>query len=183
MTLALCSKARREEAPELRFPLSKIEFWSDRYNYGQDDSEIEQVIAPVVKERGYLEKDEFLAICYWKTPRTRPRCESNLESMIHEVTGLALASEDEQFRIEALTLLKGVSWPTASVILHFCHRDPYPILDYRALWSCTSKVPNQYDFPFWKDYVKFCRQIATEAQVSMRVLDRALWQYSNERQR
>ena len=29
--------------------------------------------------------------------------------------------------------LSGVRWPTASVLLHFGHRDRYPILDYRAL--------------------------------------------------
>ncbi len=34
-----------------------------------------------------------------------------------------------------LRFLDGVEWPTASTILHFCGARPYPILDYRALWS------------------------------------------------
>lgn len=166
----------------LRFKPSKIKHWSDRYAYFQDESEIEDGIAHAVKKRSHLTKDEFLRICYWKTPRTQSKCRSNAESMIHEVTGLALSTKEEQLRIEVLTLLKGVSWPTASVILHFCHADPYPILDFRALWSCKVEEPNQYSFPFWCRYVEFCRQTAKEAGVSMRVLDRALWQYSKERQ-
>jgi hypothetical protein len=36
-------------------------------------------------------------------------------------------------RTKVVTLLNGVRWPTASAILHFCHADPYPVLDVRAL--------------------------------------------------
>ena len=82
-----------------------------------------------------------------------------------------------------LTCLTGVSWPTASVILHFFHPDPYPIMDFRALWSVSLKVPAQYTFEFWWEYVKFCRGIASRSRVDMRTLDRALWQYSKERQK
>lgn len=85
-------------------------------------------------------------------------------------------------RIEALNLLDGVAWPTASVILHLFHSDPYPILDYRALWSLSLEQPTQYNFPFWWGYVEFCRGIAESANVDMRTLDKALWQYSKENQ-
>jgi len=74
-----------------------------------------------------------------------------------------------------LLLLNGVHWPTASVILHFCHADPYPILDVRALWSLgidANTVP--YNFEFWNEYTQFCRKLAGEAKVTMRELDRAL---------
>jgi len=165
---------------KLRFPISKISYWAERYGYEEVEVAIEQRTAPAARKRGYLQKDEFLEICRWKTRRTQPRCKRNPDAMVHEVTRLALSSEVEQFRIEVLTLLQGVGWPTASVILHFCHRDPYPILDFRALWSCGVDVPNGYDFPFWWKYVEFCRRIAKEADVTMRILDRALWQYSKE---
>jgi hypothetical protein len=45
------------------------------------------------------------------------------------------------------------------------------------------KVPKKYDFEFWWAYVQFCRQLSKKCVVSMRVLDRALWQYSKEIQR
>ena len=88
----------------------------------------------------------------------------------------------EQLRIEALTLLRGVSWPIASTILHWCHADPYPVLDLRALWSLGIDTTPRYDFPFWWAYVERCRALAAEARMSMRMLDRALWQYSRERE-
>lgn len=82
-----------------------------------------------------------------------------------------------------LTLLSGVQWPTASVILHFCAAEPYPILDFRALWSLSEDVPpSGYTFPFWWSYCEATRCLAAKARVSMRVLDRALWQYSKENQ-
>jgi hypothetical protein len=81
-----------------------------------------------------------------------------------------------------LTLLDGVSWSTASVILHLFHRDPYPIHDFRALWSVSLAVPAQYSFGVWWPYVEFCRNLAASASADMRTLDKALWQYSKENQ-
>jgi hypothetical protein len=68
------------------------------------------------------------------------------------------------------------------VILHFFHRDRYPILDFRALWSLHCEVPKQYDFRFWQEFTEFCRGLAEQTGASMRTLDRALWQYSKEKQ-
>jgi hypothetical protein len=81
-----------------------------------------------------------------------------------------------------LTLLDGVLWPIASVILHLFHKDRYPILDYRALWSTSTKVPLHYDFAFWKKYFIFTRGIAARTGLDMRTIDRALWQHSKENQ-
>jgi hypothetical protein len=88
----------------------------------------------------------------------------------------------ERLQIEVLTLLDGVSWPTASVILHFFHSAPYPIVDFRALWSLKNKVPKRYGFNFWQKYTSYCRGLSKRAGVSMRTLDRALWQFSKENQ-
>lgn len=81
-----------------------------------------------------------------------------------------------------LLLLTGVSWPTASVILHFCARDRYPILDFRALWSLGFLRVPAFTFSFWWEYTCFIRGINDRMGLSMRTIDRALWQYSKERQ-
>jgi hypothetical protein len=39
---------------------------------------------------------------------------------------------------------------------------------------------SQYSFPFWQKYVEDCRNLAALLSVPMRVLDRALWQYSRQ---
>ncbi len=164
---------------QLRFPVGEIEHWAERYEY--DDKAALSVFG-AVKQRGFLIKDEFIAICHWKSPRTQPRCRTNSADFIRDVTHCALSTPSDQLRIEVLTLLRGVSWPTASVILHFFHSDPYPIVDYRALWSLNHDVPKQYDFQFWQKYTEFCRSLVQQANASMRILDRALWQYSKENQ-
>jgi hypothetical protein len=62
-------------------------------------------------------------------------------------------------------------------------QERYPILDYRALGSLVhDKPPAVYTFDFWWEYVQFCRRLAAELGCSMRVLGRALWQFSKENQ-
>jgi hypothetical protein len=165
----------------LRFREERIPYWADRN--ARDGSEIFlDIIGPGAKARGYLSQSEFQAMCAWKSPRSKPRCASNSEALVQELTSTALAARNEELCIGALLLLDGVSWPTASVILHFCATTPYPILDFRALWTLKTWQPSAYSFPFWLRYVQCCRALAQRNDVSMRTLDRALWQYSKERQ-
>lgn len=164
----------------LRCPIPRLPLYAARYD-ASVDAEIETRVAPAAKRQGFLTREQFLVLAGWKTPRSRPRCEANDAAFVEEATRNALASRNERFKIESLRLLSGVDWPTASVILHFCDERPYPVLDVRALWSLG--VPKaRYGFEFWSAYVAFTRSLAEEAGISMRTLDRALWQYSKERQ-
>jgi hypothetical protein len=171
-------KARSIKAAfELRFPLREIEKWFSKYN-PLGDIEMINKLAPRIQERRHLTKDEFLTLCRWKSPRSQSRCAANSEDYIREITHIALTTNHERLRFEVLHLLQGVSSPTASVILHFGFDDCYPILDYRALWSLGVEKPPPYNFDYWWQYVSECRKLSRQAGVTMRVLDRALWQYS-----
>lgn len=130
----------------------------------------------------FLTKEQLRKMAVWKSPRSAGRIESNTDDYIKEVSEFSLRTGDERARIEALTLLDGVGWPMASVILHLCHHDPYPILDFRALWSLSTEVPKSYDFAFWNGYTCVTRRLAEKANVNMRTLDRALWWYSKKNQ-
>lgn len=169
---------------ELRFDKSKILPLSQLCEAEMTEAEaiatrhIALEVFPAYLSRGHLMKDEFLAVCAWKTVRSRSRCNSNDEQLVKEVSAISLTTDSERLRIQVWTLLAGVGWPTASVFLHFAFPDQYPILDYRALWSLNSEVSTQYTFDFWWGYTEFCRALAREAGVSMRVLDQALWKYS-----
>lgn len=167
----------------LRFDEQEINHWAERYATNDQEIEIEQRIVPFMRREHYLTKSDFLFLCYWKSPRPKKQCARNDEDFIKEVTHTALTTTNEQLRIEVLTLLHGVSWPMASVILHWAAPAPYPILDFRALWSLSVEVPNVYDFTFWWNYTLACRQLAVKRSVTMRTLDRALWQYSDEKQK
>ncbi len=167
---------------QLRFQEEAIPQWASRYSYRGEDR-IVTVVAPKARQRGHLTRREFLSLCEWKTPRSRPRCEKNPEGRIRDVTRLAFTTSDDEAKIGILRLLDGVDWPTASVLLHFCDQLPFPILDYRALWSLGYAKPPPYTYYFWQAYTAYTRELARRTGHSMRVIDRALWQYSKERQR
>ncbi len=174
---------------ELRFPSSQIRDLSAQYEaeMGNRDrrltEEIMTVVFPSYARNGFLAKSEFLTVCNWKTPRSKPRCESNDEKFVREVSALARTTESERLRIQVWTLLAGVKWPTASVFMHFAFPNKYPIMDFRALWSLRTDVPAQYSFPFWMEYTNYCRALARRQSITMRELDQALWKYSQLHQR
>ena len=167
---------------KLRFPESEIKSWAQRYECPREESELLK-ISQDIQNAGFLTKNQLRLIARWKAPRSARHVEKNEEEYVQEITSWCFAAQQERSKIEVLTLLNGVGWSTASVVLHLFHKDPYPILDFRALWSVGLEAPNQYSFQFWWDYVKFCREIAHRNSVDMRTLDRALWQYSKENQK
>lgn len=167
--------------PKLRFDESRIQKIAALYEYPIAEDELID-LKPVVQKRGFLKKQELQKIAYWKAPRSSGHVNKNEDAYVREITEFSFRASTERARIQVLTNLDGVSWPTASVILHLFHHEPYPIMDFRALWSVTLEVPKQYSFDFWWPYVEFCREITHRNQVDMRILDRALWQYSKENQ-
>lgn len=166
----------------LKFEPDEISYWADRYPV-LTDNEVETVIAPQVRNRGYFTKSELAIVCYWKTPRSKRLIAINTEESVNSSTKLALSTRDERQRMVLLTSLLGVGWPTASVLLHFGFQNEYPIHDYRALWSLGIEESEKlHRHLFWQEYTQYCRMLAADVGVSMRTLDRALWQYSKENQ-
>jgi len=167
----------------LRFPETDIARWSKAYSYTENDGPLRATVRPEVLERGWLTKAEFLSICNWKTQRSKSRCASNSEFTVRTITRAALATSDEALKIDLLRTLAGVEWPTASALLHFTDQRPYPILDYRALWSLGYAKPPHYSMEFWLAYLAYTRALAERHGLSIRTVDRALWQYSKAKQR
>ena len=173
---------------QLKFPVSEIQTWYLRYFKESrpvdlvHEARIETVTAPEVFARGWYTKAELIEVCRWKSPRSQARVSQNPESFIQSVTASALSTSDERLRIEVLTLLYGVSWPVASLLLHFGMPNLYPVLDSRSLWSLSVEKPPVFHFEFWWEYTQTCRILVKEAGVSMRSLDRALWQYARVNQ-
>lgn len=161
----------------LRFPLTDVARWAELYAYDRPETDL-LAQRDLVQRSGRLSKPLLHQVARWKSPRRAGNVLDNADSFVEEISAFAFAAQDERARIESLTLLDGVSWPTASVVLHLFHRDPYPILDFRALWSLSADVPQQYGFPFWWAYVEECRSLRKKCSSDMRTLDRALWQYS-----
>jgi hypothetical protein len=70
--------------------------------------------------------------------------------------------------------------PVASAVLTAINPERYTIIDFRALESLGI---NDYNLTvdYYLDYLKQCRELAGQHSVSLRDLDRALWQWSKEK--
>jgi hypothetical protein len=166
----------------LRFPESEIDHWAGKYRKDGEQELLKGAVART-RERGYLDMPDFLAVTDWKSTRPRKFREANDAPYVEEITKLALAtSTSPRLAVESLTLLSGVSLPTASAILHLCHTEAYPILDFRALWSLQCPVAPPYDYVLWEQYTAFMRRLCGRVERPVRTVDRALWQYSKKRQ-
>lgn len=157
----------------------------ERMSSGKSDEKVERELVEWFSVHRHLDRKNFLKLCMWKSPRPKKHYEDKLNSYsrIREITKLAITSKDEYLKITILQLLKGVSWPVASVILHFAEPDKYTIMDFRAIWSLGMQQPKIYDFDFWKSYTETVRSIAKKTKVTLRTLDKALWMYSKLNQK
>jgi hypothetical protein len=163
---------------ELRFPARDIEALASRFPVADDGQGL--ATGAGARARGHYTREEFIAVCGWKTVRSRSKVASNSEAAVVDATGRALAAREEAQRMEALLELEGVGVPTASVLLYFAFPDDYPILDVRALESLGVKPRTQYPVSFWLAYLAACRELALRYGVPIRTLDKALWQHSRE---
>jgi hypothetical protein len=163
----------------LQFAPSEIAGLASRFSY-EDDAAC-RAAGATARTRGHYTRDEFLAVCLWKTARSRSKVAANDAETVEHTTGQAFSSSEEAVRIEVLTSLRGVGIPTASALLHFAFPDDYPILDVRALASLGRRGRTVYPVSFWLEYLSACRALAREHGVSIRTLDKALWQHSKER--
>jgi hypothetical protein len=166
---------------ELQFPPDDIEALARRFSYDDEDDGACRAAGAAAAARGYYARDEFLDVCAWKSARSRPLVRANDALTVEAATRAAFETVDEAARMGALIGLHGVGVPTGSVLLYFAFPDRYPILDVRALESLGRKGRSVYPLSFWVAYVHACRELAAENRVSLRTLDKALWQHSKER--
>jgi hypothetical protein len=163
---------------ELQFPPAEIETLARRFPASDETRLIE--VGTAARGRGHYTRSEFIEVCAWKTPRSRPKVAANPEATVIEATARAFSTTEEAARISALLALGGVGVPTASTLLYVAFPEDYPILDIRALESLGVKPRSTYPVPFWLGYLDACRTLARRSGVDLRTLDKALWQYSKE---
>lgn len=168
------------QGDSIRLTKEQIDSYSAKYTYDLED-DVAKVAAKAM-EQGFLTKEQLLTLGRWKSNRITHHLVKNREELVQETTALALATKSERLAPQILMALDGVGLPMASAILHWCHKDPFPILDFRALWSLGIEMPGSYSLAFWESYVTQWREVQTEWGCDKRELDRALWQYSKEHQ-
>lgn len=166
--------------PALRIPIHEIRAYSNQYDYDADPK-LDHIREAALGQR-FITRSQLYEVARWKSKRRAALVNENEESFVREITGFAFQAVHEHSKIGSLVLLSGVQYPTASVILHFCVDDTYPILDFRAIWSLGLSQPSFYTPEYWVEYTKVCRSLAQTHGLSVREFDMALWQYSKKHQ-
>jgi hypothetical protein len=163
----------------LQFPIERVPEYAARFPAEDDGAAL--AIGRNARKRSHYTLEEFRKVCRWKTPRSAPLVARNTAEAVAALTGVALSeTSSERERIDALRSLRGVGWPTASVLLHLAYPDRYPILDKRVVHALGVRAPSTYSFRFWEALVSAWRELAEQAGVDGRTFDQALWQWSKE---
>lgn len=154
-----------------------IDYWAARYPK-ESDEEVLNRVGPRVRERGCYDRKDLLTVGMWKSPRTKPRLESNADEMIHDITSTALAAPLTIQHL-ILTLLHGVNVPMASSLLMAWQPDEHTVIDVRAVKSLVANgeiadlAPDLY--PPYMEYLAVCKAISQRCGRSLRTVDRALY--------
>lgn len=118
-------------------------------------------------------------IC-WKSSRRIKLIAQKSDSEIADALSLALCAKEPRSAFGVLMGLHGVGAPMASAILTAMDQDKYTVIDYRAL-EALGVQDFDTDLNFYiEHYFPECKRLASETQISLRTLDRALWSWSRK---
>jgi hypothetical protein len=162
----------------LQFPPEFIESLAGRFPPLDEGGFL--AVGAAARRRGHYTRAELIEVCAWKTVRSRPKVAANTAARVTRTTARAFSAQDEPTRMTTLLELEGVGVPTASTLLYCAFPADYPILDVRALESLGVTARTHYSVSFWLEYLHACRDLAHRQGVTLRTLDKALWQYSKE---
>ncbi|MGH7384419.1 MAG: hypothetical protein ACREKG_04495 [Candidatus Rokuibacteriota bacterium] len=183
--------------PKWRVPLRRGRYRSLRGLLRREllDEEQEATAALIgrlahVKKAGCFTRAEFLAMCRWKSPRSRRHYERNTEAAIRRASTAVLATRSERLRMTRLIALPGVSVATASAILTLIDPRRYGVLDIRCwqlLGSIRSVAGNRRGRAFtvsqWEQYLARLRGHARALGVSARTIEYTLFHCHRKLQR
>ena len=142
-----------------------------------------------VRATTYFTRSEFLIMCKWKEPRERRRQNwaSNTEDEVQTLSAQAFGAPDEARRILHLCRLRGVGIPVASAFLALIDPERYGVIDIRV-WQLLA-LYNEVDYDpdgrtlqvlHWLDYLDKIRLWAGEQKVSVRTIERTLFQHHRD---
>ena len=161
----------------LMFDVARISEWAARYSFREDTEALE---AGKRIRDGQYTLANLQKIYEWKTKgRGRSRLLKNSGDEISDAMKLAASAKTDRAAVAVLLGLNGVQIPVASAILTAINPERYTIIDFRALQAPNNK--NSYiTVDFYLAYLSQCRRLSRANNVSLRTLDRALWQWSKD---
>jgi hypothetical protein len=160
----------------LQFAPGKLAGLIGRYRLS-DDAALE---AGVAIRAGDGSRSNIETIFKWKAKGRRiSRLRKNSDGNLADALTLAVAAKTERAATSVLCGLQGVDVPVASAILTVIEPERYAVIDFRAL-EALGRASRDRTVNFYIGYLNARRQVAKANHVSLRDLDRALWQWSSE---
>ncbi len=164
----------------LQFDPARLSDLAARYNAAGDNKAL---AAGCRIRQGARTRLELEDIFEWKTGgRGRSRLRSNTDAEIADALSLAVVARTERAAVSVLCGLRGVNVPVASALLTVIDPDRYTVIDFRALEALGHETTDR-SVNFYLEYLRACRELAATHAISLRNLDRALWQWSRDRGR
>ena len=152
--------------------------FASRYAVHEDEPALE---AGRRIKAGDCSRVHLQTIYKWKAnDRGKSRLDRNSDAQIEDALWLAVLAKEPRSGVAVLMGLYGVNTPVASAIATVIYPSRYTIIDFRALQALGSSDPDR-SIPFYLEYLRFCTGLADEWGMSLRSLDRALWQWSAAR--
>jgi hypothetical protein len=162
------------------FPKEEIGYWATHYPLEWDQPALDA--GRNIREGDYSQSNLEI-IVQWKSNRRVALIAENSAHEIEDALRLALQAKEPRSAFAVLMGLRGVGTPMASAILTATDQERYTVIDYRALEALGAADQNT-DLNFYLyHYFPECNRLASEVGVSLRILDRALWSWSNENQK
>jgi hypothetical protein len=163
----------------LQFDVQQVGAYAARYP--DENDALVLAIGREARRRGHYTREEFVAACRWKTPRSGPLVATNTAGEIETATRIARQRREHGTRTHGCAALASRRRVSDSVgAAPSADPERYPILDKRALHALGVRPPGTYNFRFWAEYVEEYRRLLEQARVDGRTLDRRLWHWSSE---
>lgn len=174
-------KPRAGAAPAFALQFDPAEICNLSKGYQFKDEQV-ALDAGVRISKGKGRRHDLCAIYKWKTKgRGISRLCKNTDGEIEDALKLAVAATTERAAVAVLLGLEGIDIAVASAVLTAIDANRYTIIDFRALEALGVSVHPFVTIGYYLAYLGACRELATRHNISLRVLDRALWQWSKER--
>jgi len=130
--------------------------------------------------RGDYSRANLEAMFRWKAGgRGISRLRRNSDAEISDALRIGTSAQSERAAVSVLCGFSGLEIPLASAILTAIDPERYTIIDFRVLESLGVRR-SWHTIDSYLAYQQQCRALARENGVSLRELDRALWQWSKE---
>jgi len=157
----------------------------DRRNQGKyDQIEETAILNWVSKQSGpkFLNREYFIRVGRWKTPRYAATRETNDEHNIIETTRSAYLAKGDLLKLNILKRLKGVGNAVASTILYYLQPDKFAVFDYHVRNTLKqagklTKGEEDNSAKVWLKCTQEIRELLSLHNKTLREVEKALFAY------